>query len=214
MRWRRRANPARPDVCLLIIFIFLIPSVRPLWKGRVSAALTAWMSRSSPWVTAPRSVRKSAFIRNGPWCYAPPQPVSTSAYSTTRQTRLIRVYGGVGVGEPAREERVALQGWARLVKAFGHASGPHSVRGRAAVARARGAVLRRGRRRRGRPGRRADPHERATSRSAWAAWTSPSASRCSATCPIGQAPDGHTGRRRNAQNGYACASSARGGSGA
>jgi hypothetical protein len=38
---------------LLIIFVLVLaPSVRPLWKGRVSAAVAAWMSRSSPRVKA------------------------------------------------------------------------------------------------------------------------------------------------------------------
>ncbi|HEY6312294.1 MAG TPA: NAD(P)-binding domain-containing protein [Streptosporangiaceae bacterium] len=46
-----------------------------------------------------------------------------------------------------------LPAGARLVKAFGTLSAPHPVRGRLAGARARGAVLRRGRRRRRRPGR-------------------------------------------------------------
>jgi len=46
-----RANSARPYICLLIILV-LTPSVRPLWKGRVSAGVAAWMSRSSPRVKA------------------------------------------------------------------------------------------------------------------------------------------------------------------
>jgi hypothetical protein len=36
MRWRWSANQVGRHICLLIIFVFLlIPSVRPLWKGRV-----------------------------------------------------------------------------------------------------------------------------------------------------------------------------------
>ncbi len=42
MRWRRRVKPARPYICLLIIFVLLLtPSVRPLWYGSVTAAVAA-----------------------------------------------------------------------------------------------------------------------------------------------------------------------------
>ena len=49
MRWRRRVNPARPYICRLIIFVLVLtPSVLPLWNGRVTAAMAACLSRSSP----------------------------------------------------------------------------------------------------------------------------------------------------------------------
>ena len=32
MRWRRRSNPARPCICLMILLVRVLkPSVRPLW---------------------------------------------------------------------------------------------------------------------------------------------------------------------------------------
>ena len=47
-----RVNPARPYICRLIIFVFVFtPSVRPLWNGRVTAAM-APRSRSRPRVKA------------------------------------------------------------------------------------------------------------------------------------------------------------------
>jgi hypothetical protein len=46
-RWRSRVKPARPYICRLIILVFVFtPSVLPLWCGVVSAAVTAWRSRS------------------------------------------------------------------------------------------------------------------------------------------------------------------------
>src|SRR5246127_2152772 len=49
MRWRSRVKPARPYICLLIILVLVLtPSVRPLWCGRTTAAVAAWMSRSRP----------------------------------------------------------------------------------------------------------------------------------------------------------------------
>jgi hypothetical protein len=42
MRWRKRAKPARRYICRLIILVLVFaPSVRPLWNGRVTAAVAA-----------------------------------------------------------------------------------------------------------------------------------------------------------------------------
>src|SRR5690242_16111143 len=61
MRWRSRVKPARPYICLLIILVLVLtPSVRPLWCGRVSAAVAAWMSRSRPRVKECRWCRSAA----------------------------------------------------------------------------------------------------------------------------------------------------------
>jgi hypothetical protein len=60
-RWRNRVNPARPYSCLLIIVVLVLtPSVRPLWNGSVSAAVTAWMSRSRPLVKECRQGRSAS----------------------------------------------------------------------------------------------------------------------------------------------------------
>ena len=49
MRWRRRANVARPYICLLMVLSLLtLPSVCPLLSGRLSAASTAVKSRRIP----------------------------------------------------------------------------------------------------------------------------------------------------------------------
>ena len=61
IRWRRRAKPARPYICLLIILVLVLtPSVRPLWYGRVTAAVAAWRSSSRPRVKACRWGRSAA----------------------------------------------------------------------------------------------------------------------------------------------------------
>jgi hypothetical protein len=61
MRWRSRVKPARPYICRLIIFVLVFtPSVRPLWNGRVTAAMTACWSRSRPRVKACRCGRSLA----------------------------------------------------------------------------------------------------------------------------------------------------------
>ena len=104
-------KPARPYICLLIILVLVLtPSVRPLWCGRVSAAVAAWMSRSRPRVkecTWGRSAARAPVIHCARRASLPGPGASRAAKDVTRLARAV-ISGQAGCGELG--ERLLLAG--------------------------------------------------------------------------------------------------------
>ncbi len=96
-------KPARPYICLLIILVLVLtPSVRPLWCGRVSAAVAAWMSRSRPRVnecTWGRSAVRAPVIHWRSLASLPGSGASKAAKDVMRLARA--VISGQAVVSPA-----------------------------------------------------------------------------------------------------------------
>ena len=110
MRWRSRVKPARPYICLLIILVLVLtPSVRPLWCGRVSAAVAAWMSRSRPRVnecTWGRSAARAPVIHWRSLASLPGSGASRAAKDVMRPGQ----GGHLGAGAGELGERLVLAG--------------------------------------------------------------------------------------------------------
>ncbi len=143
MRWRGMVKPARPYLCLLVIVVLVLaPPVRPLWCGRMSAAVAARMSGPGP------RVRECARGRPAARAGDPPAEVAAAARVRGRQGREgggkagQGGHPGAGGGEPGR--RLVLAGCAAVRPG-------EQDRGRPARRLPAGTPAARGSRARGRP---------------------------------------------------------------